>query len=281
MRSGEHQENGRPRPEDASGRRRPDAATARDTACMQVDDPAVTLVGGAADRGELRLVHQPIVGLADGAPVAVEALVRWRHPRLGLLGPESFLPRLARDGELHLLDDWVLRTAVAEFAAWPGRAAGATLHVNVSGDRLGGGDGLGAVLAELADAAGLARGQLCVEVADPVVRDSLDTVAPALAAVVSAGAAVVVDDVGAAGTSVRHLAAAGASGLKIDRSYVAGLLDSPRDRAVVRSLVDLGAAAGVTVTAVGVETAEQAAVLLDMGCTRGQGWLFGRPGPLA
>ncbi len=247
---------------------------------MQVDDAAATIVGGAAQRGELALVYQPIVGLDDGAPVAVEALVRWRHPRLGVLGPESFLPRLARDGELHLLDDWVLRTAVGEFAAWSAATPGTGLHVNVSADRLLAGDGLGEALGAVADAGGLARGRLRVEVAEPVVLDSLDAVAPVLSSVRAAGCAVVVDDVGAAGTSPRHLAAVGAAGLKIDRSYVAGMLDSPRDRAVVRALVELGERAGVPVTAVGVETAEQAAALRDLGCAQGQGWLFGRPAPL-
>ncbi len=272
--------NGGQRCGNASGRRRRAGATERDNPAMQLDDAAVTLVGGAAQRGELALVYQPIVALADEAPVALEALVRWRHPRLGLLGPESFLPRLARDGELHLLDDWVLHTAVTEFAAWSGAAAGTGLDVNVSGDRLLGPDGLGEAIGRAADTAGLGRERMRVEVAEPVVLDSLDAVVPVLAGVRAAGAAVVVDDVGAAGTSPRHLAAVGAAALKIDRSYVAGMLDSPRDRAVVSSLIELGARAGVTVTAVGVETAEQAAALRDMGCAQAQGWLFGRPGPL-
>ena len=247
---------------------------------MQVDDAPATLVGGAAQKGELALVYQSIVALADGAPVAVEALVRWRHPRLGVLGPESFLPRLARDGELHVLDDWALHTAVTEFAAWPGAAPGTGLDVNVSGDRLLAAEGLGESLGRVADAAGLARDRVRVEVAEAVVLDSLDAVVPVLAGVRAAGSAVLVDDAGAAGASPRHLAAVGAAGLKIDRSYVAGLLDSPRDRAVVRALIALGERTGIPVTAVGVETAEQAAALRDMGCAQGQGWLFGRPAPL-
>lgn len=247
---------------------------------MRVEDPAATLVGGAAERGELGLVYQPIVALADGATVAVEALVRWRHPRLGLLGPESFLPRLARDGELHLLDDWVLRAAVTAFAAWPGAGTALDLEVNVSGDRLKAGAGLGELLAEVTAAAGLDPGRVRLEVAEAVLLDAPDAVAPALADVAAAGAALVVDDAGAGGASRRRLRALGAAGLKIDRSYVTGMLDSPRDRAVVRTLVELGADAGVPVTAVGVETADEAAALLEMGCAQGQGWLFGRPGPL-
>ena len=250
---------------------------------MQVDEPAGSLVGRAAERGELSLAYQPIVGLPDGRPVAVEALVRWRHPRLGLLGPESFLPRLSRDAELHLLDDWVLRTATAEFGAWvrtAGAPAGVGLAVNVSRARLSS-PGLPDLLADAVAAAGLDRSLLDLEVGEALLLDDLHAAADVLGPLVAAGFGVTVDDVGAAGTSARHLQAARARGVKVDRSYVAGLADSGRDRTIVRGLVERANDAGLTVTAVGVETVAQREALLAMGCPRGQGWLFGRPSSLA
>ncbi|WP_158548663.1 EAL domain-containing protein [Blastococcus sp. TF02A-26] len=250
---------------------------------MQVEEPVGSGVGGAAQRGELSLAYQPIVGPAGGEPVAVEALVRWRHPRLGLLGPESFLPRLARDGELHLLDDWVLRTATAQFASWRGTAgapAGIGLSVNVSRARLMS-PGLPELLAGAVAAAGLDRSLLDLEVGEALLLDDLHAAADVLGPLTAAGFGITVDDVSAAGTSARHLQAVGARGIKVDRSYVAGLADSARDRAVVRNLVERVTAAGLTVTAVGVETVAQQTALAEMGCPRAQGWLFGRPSPLS
>jgi EAL domain-containing protein (putative c-di-GMP-specific phosphodiesterase class I) len=250
---------------------------------MQVDEPAGSLVGRAAERGELTLAYQHVVGLPDGVPVAVEALVRWRHPRLGLQGPESFLPRLAQDDELHLLDDWVLRTATAEFAAWlrtAGAPAGIGLAVNVSRARLLN-PGLPDLLVDAVVAAGLDRSRLDLEVGEGLLLDDLHAAADVLGPLVDAGIGITVDDVGAGGTSVRHLQAVRARGVKVDRSYVAGLADSARDRTIVRTLVQRATEAGLTVTAVGVETVAQQTALLDMGCPRGQGWLFGRPSSLA
>jgi EAL domain-containing protein (putative c-di-GMP-specific phosphodiesterase class I) len=249
---------------------------------MQVDEPAVSAVGGAAGRGELSLAYQPIVGLADGGLVGVEALVRWRHPRLGLLGPESFLPRLARDDELPLLDDWVLRTATAEFGAWlaaPGAPAGVRLAVNVSRARLRG-PGLPDLLDDVVTAAGLDRSLVDLEVGEALLLDDLHAAADVLGPLVDAGFEVTVDDVGPGGTSARHLQTVCARGVKVDRSYVAGLADSGRDRAVVRALVERANGAGLVVTAVGVETVAQRTALREMGCPRGQGWLFGRPSSL-
>ncbi|WNV74224.1 EAL domain-containing protein [Geodermatophilus sp. DSM 44513] len=249
-------------------------------------DPLVgTSIRDAAARGELRLVYQPIVDLADGRLASLEALVRWRHPRLGLLTPDAFLYSAARAGQLVELDDWVLRTATREFAAWRRQhgeqAAGrVALNVNVSTDRLLA-PGLRRVLVEAAGVAELDPGLVRVEVPEHLLVEQLAAAVEPLAEVRAAGFAVSFDDVGAGGTSLRHLREVAADGLKIDRSYVQGVLGDDRDRALVQLLVDFAVGTGMAVTAEGVETLAQRDALLAMGCRYGQGWLFARPAPLA
>ncbi|MCV2488287.1 EAL domain-containing protein [Geodermatophilus sp. YIM 151500] len=244
---------------------------------------AESTVGRASARGELQLRYQPLVGLADAAPVAVEALVRWWHPRGGLLTPETFLADLARAGELPLLDDWVLRTAIADFAAHRRAlshdAAAIALHVNVSAERVLA-PGLPELLVDAASKAGLPPSLVRIEVPEALVVDDLHGAARPIGQLRDAGVAVVVDDAGS-GISLRRLRAVAADGVKIDRCYVAGFLGSGRDRAVVQRLVDLAGEAGLAVTVVGVETEEQRAALLGMGCPTAQGWLFAAADPLA
>jgi diguanylate cyclase (GGDEF)-like protein len=253
------------------------------TTSADADPMLGTTVAGAIARGEFRLLFQPIVQLADGRLGSVEALVRWQHPRLGFLAPDAFLPAAARAGQLTELDDWVLHTAAREFADWR-RATGAdascvALNVNVSTDRLLA-PGLLDVLEASVAAAGLEPGIVRVEVPEHLLVDQLAAAVGPLAELRAAGFKVTFDDVGAGGTSLRHLRDVRADGLKIDRSYVQGITGDDRDRAVVRLLVDFADSAGLAVTAEGVETEEQREALLAMGCRYAQGWLFARPAPL-
>jgi diguanylate cyclase (GGDEF)-like protein len=249
-------------------------------------DPLVgTSISEAARRGELTLVYQPIVGLADGQVCGVEALVRWRHPRLGLLSPDAFLYSAARAGQLVELDDWVLRTAIGEFAAWrdthpsgsPARAV--SLNVNVSTDRLLT-PGLCGVMLAAARSAGLLPEMVRVEVPEQLLVAQLHAAARPLTELRQAGFLVAFDDVGAGGTSLRHLREVSADGLKIDRSFVHGMLADDRDRALVQLLIDFATSTGLGVCAEGVETEAQREALAAMGCRFAQGWLFARPGPI-
>ncbi|MGY1813322.1 putative bifunctional diguanylate cyclase/phosphodiesterase [Blastococcus sp. SYSU D00820] len=245
-------------------------------------DPLLgTSIPAAAARGELVLRYQPIVDLRTGRPVSLEALVRWQHPRLGLLTPDAFLPAAARAGQLLDLDDWVLRTATAEFAAWCRDRPGSSpaLNVNVSTDRLLT-PGLCAVLTAAAASAGLPPHRVRVEVPEHLLVDQIEAATGPLTELRAAGFGVTFDDVGAGGTSLRHLREVRADGLKIDRSYVQAMADDDRDRALVQLLVDFADSTGLAVTAEGVETEAQREQLIGMGCRYGQGWLFGRPEPL-
>ena len=253
------------------------------TTSADADPMLGTTVAGAIQRGEFRLLFQPIVQLTDGRLGSVEALVRWQHPRLGFLAPDAFLAAAARAGQLTELDDWVLRTSARQFADWRrdlGAAADrVALNVNVSTDRLLM-PGLLDVLEDAVAAAGLDRALVRVEVPEHLLVDQLAAAVGPLAELRAAGFKVTFDDVGAGGTSLRHLRDVRADGLKIDRSYVQGITDDDRDRALVRLLVDFADSAGLAVTAEGVETEAQRQALLAMGCRYAQGWLFARPAPL-
>ncbi|MGY2065578.1 putative bifunctional diguanylate cyclase/phosphodiesterase [Blastococcus sp. SYSU DS0619] len=265
-----------------------DAVTGPVVVTTSVDaDPLLgTSIEEAVARGELELLYQPIVALEDGRLASLEALVRWRHPRLGLLTPDAFLPAVQRAGQLIALDDWVLRTAMREFAAWAhaeeaeGRDRPVALNVNVSTDRL-----LAAGLSDVLDAAAAEAGMepslVRIEVPEQLLVDQLEAATEALARVSRHGFKVTLDDVGAGGTSLRHLREVRADGLKIDRSYVQRLLTDDRDRALVRMLVDFAVGTGIAVTAEGVESLEQRDALLELGCHYAQGWLFSRPAPLS
>ncbi|WP_157519534.1 bifunctional diguanylate cyclase/phosphodiesterase [Modestobacter sp. Leaf380] len=246
-------------------------------AAADVDPLQNSTIGAAAAAGELVLDYQPIVEMTTGRVVSLEALVRWRHPRLGLLAPGAFLPAVDRRGQLPDLDDWVLRTACREFATWS--TDGPFLNVNVSPATLLAPGFLDQVLAA-AGAGGLPPERLRIEVPEHLLVDQLDAVADTLSALRRAGVALTLDDVGAGDTSLRHLRDVDTDGIKIDRSYVAGAVDDVKDRALVQLLVAFADRTGLAVTAEGVETVEQRDLLTSMGCRYGQGWLFGRPGPL-
>jgi EAL domain-containing protein (putative c-di-GMP-specific phosphodiesterase class I) len=251
------------------------------TSPLLADAIAGTSVGRAVEKDELQLRYQPVLDLADGAVVAVEALVRWWRPDVGLLMPETFLGNLAHRGELSLLDEWVLRTAVGQFGAWRRRAGGddaVALHVNVSAGRVLA-PGLPEVLAGAAAAACLPSDLLHVGVPAGMLADDLHAVAQPLWRLRAAGFGVVADG-GGETTSAGQLGEVAVSGLKIERCYVAGMLTSARDRSVVERLVDIGHGLGLTVTAVGVEHEQQRAALLRLGCPAAQGWLFAAAAPL-
>ena len=242
---------------------------------------ADTSVGRAVAEHELQLRYQPVVDLVDGSVVAVEALVRWWRPDVGLLMPETFLTTLEHRGELPLLDDWVVGTAAREFGVWRRRThgvAGVGLHVNVSAGRVLT-RGLPDLLTSSVATAGLPPDLVHVGVSGRLLSDDLHAAAEPLWRLRAAGFGVIVDGGGDA-TSAGQLGEVAVSGVKIDRCYVAGMLGSARDRAVVERLVGAGDELGLTVTAVGVESTEQHAVLARMGCRTAQGWLFAAAAPL-
>jgi len=234
---------------------------------------------GALARGELVMHYQPIVSLGSEAVVGLEGLLRWRHPELGLLGPDRFLA-LCSDRGLELeLAWWVLGEVCREGRRWqegfPGGAPPA-VSVNVPGALLVE-PGMAPGVKALLEKTGLAPGRLRLEVNERAVMEHGDLALAPLAELRGCGVELHVDDFGTGYSSLSHLQRFAYDSLKIDRSLVAGLGRSEGAHSAVRTLVALGAALGINVIAEGVERAEQAEALCAMGCPQAQGYWFSRP----
>lgn len=232
----------------------------------------------AIDRGTLRLAYQPEVDLRTRRIVGMEALVRWRHPRLGELPPEAFLDIVEEMNLAGALGRWVLRTACAQLSAWQrdGLADAVILRVNVSPRQLVDPafvDTVTSVLAEF----GIGDGVLCVEFTETVVMHDLDAVRTLVARLQAIGVTVAIDDFGTGYSGFTRLKALPVDTVKIDRSFVREVDKNLHDRAIVAAVTAMADAFRIDVVAEGVETDDAAATLLELGCTHAQGFLFSRP----
>ncbi|MFA7442779.1 MAG: EAL domain-containing protein, partial [Lysobacteraceae bacterium] len=226
--------------------------------------------------GQFAVHYQPLVALADGRITGCEALVRWHHPERGLLMPDAFLPVAEEMGLIERIDDWVLRTACAQVAAWrAAHPAHAALELNVNlDDRQMGSATLIEEVRRALEQAGLAPGCLSLEVTETVFRADRAQAERMLAALKQLGVRLVVDDFGTGYSSLDSFASAPFDALKIDRSFVRDMETNHRHRAIVRTIVAFASDLGLGLTAEGVETREQARLLCELGCPAGQGYLF-------
>ena len=228
----------------------------------------------ALSEGHLRVCYQPLVDCGTSMVVGVEALVRWDHPARGTLLPSEFLPLAEETGIITALGTWVLRTACADAARWPGLS----VAVNVSPVQFRQRDFTATVTAALADAA-LPPDRLELEVTEGLlVQDNGDAVAR-LAEIKALGVRITMDDFGTGYSSLAYLQRFPFDKIKIDRSFVRQLGGRPDTRAIVRAMVQLGRSLAVPICAEGVETAGQLLLLRDEGCQEAQGYLFARPVP--
>lgn len=227
--------------------------------------------------GELRLVYQPKVDMAQGRVIGVEALVRWDHPEHGWLQPRHFVPAIEDDALIEELGDWVLQEAIRQSIAWTQTWRGRCLpvSVNISPRHLERADFLSRLDAHLERAS--APVALTLELLEsPALRD-LDAAAQIVAACRARGVPVLLDDFGTGASGLAYLRGLPVSGIKLDHSYVGGMLEDERDQAIVRSLVLLARTFGCEVIAEGVTTPAHAVALLALGCTQAQGFGIARP----
>lgn len=233
----------------------------------------------AFEAGEFEVYLQPIVALASGSVSCFEALLRWQRPG-GLSTPESFIA-VAEESELIvMLDQWVLRRCAELLVTPEGQAQALRIYANVSARTLQDFD-LPGLLRALCAQYGFAAERLGIEITESALLEDLETIHQTLDRLVSDGHRVVLDDFGTGYSSLTHLRRFPISAIKIDRSFTAQLEQDGRERIIVRSLIDLVHALGLTVTAEGIETEAQRVALLALGCHHGQGYLLGRPQPAA
>lgn len=229
----------------------------------------------AVQREEFVVHYQPIVDLATGTVIGCEALVRWQHPRRGLLPPGDFLALAEESGLVGDIDLWVLRTACNQLAAWrrlPGRAS---LFLNLNMDeRLVMASNAPAQVEAALTAAALPAWALHIEVTERVFRSDMSQIGDRLAGLKATGASLVVDDFGTGYSSLDSFAESPFDALKIDRGFIRDMQANPRHRAIVRTIISFARDLGLSLTAEGIETEAQREALLGMGCSRGQGFLF-------
>jgi diguanylate cyclase (GGDEF)-like protein len=236
----------------------------------------------ALDHDGLRLHYQPLVDLRSGALAGAEALVRLHDPDRGLIPPAEFIPVAEETGLVVRLGAWVVAEAAAQAAAWrsvqPLDAPPMTVSINLSGRQLatpGFAVEVGAAIAR----SGADASHLCFEVTENTLLDASGAGVRTLERLKELGVRLAIDDFGTGHSSLTWLRRLPADFLKIDRTFVAGLGTDPGDTAIVRAVLDLGQALGLTTIAEGVEKPEQLEALRDLGCHWVQGYHLARPGP--
>jgi diguanylate cyclase (GGDEF)-like protein len=232
----------------------------------------------ARDNGELRLHLQPKVSLRTGAVAGAEALLRWEHPQRGLVPPGRFIPYAEDTPIIKDLTLWVFEAVARDQAQLRERGI-ASVSINLSARDL-----MDLDLPEKLDALlrqhGASAGGLCLETTESAVMADIERARSTLQRLREQGFKLSIDDFGEGQTSMRYLKDLPVHELKIDMVFVKGMLTDRRTESIVRALVEVGHEYGLSVVAEGVENAQAAQRLAELGCDEGQGWHFGRPMPL-
>ncbi|MCW2599705.1 MAG: hypothetical protein JWM02_1534 [Frankiales bacterium] len=231
--------------------------------------------------GQLEVFYQPIVDVHTATAIGAEALVRWHHPSRGLVGPVDFIPVAESTGLIVPLGKWVLTEACRQAQSW--RRSGLTddsfyISINLSARQLQDPALLDDVAAALRDS-GLPADAVVLEVTESAVIQDLDVAVARLQALKALGLRLAVDDFGTGYSSLSYLRNLPVDVVKIDKSFVDRITLDPEGAAMVRSVLDLSSALGLTSIAEGVEQDDQLALLDELGCDTVQGYLFARPMP--
>ena len=231
----------------------------------------------ALEQDQFQLVYQPQIALDSGQVVGVEALIRWRHPELGLISPGEFVPLAEENGLIEPLGLWVLRTACLQHRAWrAARLPVLRLAVNMSArqfQRLGLETRIREVLAET----DMDARSLELELTESVLMQEGDSTAHLLAQLSELGISLALDDFGTGYSSLSRLKRFPIKRIKIDRSFICDISTSEGDAALARAVIAMAHGLGVEVVAEGIESLEQLAMLRRYGCDEGQGYFLGRP----
>jgi diguanylate cyclase (GGDEF)-like protein len=225
--------------------------------------------------GGFEIHYQPVVDIRDNTITACEALLRWRHPKKGMISPADFIPIAEDTGMIAELGEWVLRTACAEAATWPHQVS---LAVNVSPVQFKS-QTLALKVVQALAASGLSAGRLELEITEAVLIRDDEAALAMLHQLRAIGVRIALDDFGTGYSSLSYLQRFPFDKIKIDRSFIKDLSGSGGSSSIVQAVVTIAAARNIVTTAEGVETQQQLDLLRTLGCTQMQGWLFSAAKP--
>ncbi len=232
----------------------------------------------AVQNDELLAYYQPQVDGRTDAVVAVEALMRWNRPEMGLVSPAQFIHVAEESGSIHEMGRWILRAASTASVTRGWAARGVRVAVNISTQQFKRPDVVETLVGAVRES-GLSPEAVSLEITESVLVDHARAV-PTLVALKNAGFSIILDDFGTGYSSLTYLKSLPLDALKIDRSFIRTLTTDPRDTAIVTAIIGVARSLGMDVVAEGVERVAQKQKLLELGCTVMQGYLFGRPMPV-
>jgi diguanylate cyclase (GGDEF)-like protein len=230
----------------------------------------------ALNSGQFFLAYQPIFNLRSGETTGVEALLRWRHPDRGVVQPDDFIPVLEDSGMIVDVGRWVFQQACHQGAVWHAGGHRLDVSVNVSARQLESDQFIEDVLYAL-KTSGFDPRSLIVEITETAIMRNVSTVVPRLAVLKDTGVRIAIDDFGTGYSSLAYLQQFPVDTLKIDRSFISTMSDSPESGALIRTLVQLGKTLGLETLAEGIEESAQYSQLERDQCDSGQGYLYARP----
>lgn len=249
-----------------------------DSSIDHYDPSRLALVGElrtGIDAGQLLLHYQPKIDLRTGRTVGIEALVRWQHPRRGLLYPDTFVPLAERTGLINQLTQWVLEEALRQALSFAEAGLPLELSVNLSARNLHDPSFAGSLLALVKQTA-FPRERLTLEITETAIMADPERARAVLGELRAVGIQLSMDDFGIGQSSLTYLKDLPITKMKIDKSFVMGF-DQPRNVAIVRSAIDLARNLALNVTAEGIEDASTYEALRELGCDLGQGYFISKP----
>ncbi|MHB8694614.1 MAG: putative bifunctional diguanylate cyclase/phosphodiesterase [Solirubrobacteraceae bacterium] len=232
----------------------------------------------AIDEQQFEIHYQPIVTLPDASINRCEALARWRRPGCALAGPATFIPLAEETGLIVGIGDLVLRMACRQASAWRRVSANVCVSVNVSTRQLAQPNFADSV-SRILSVSDLPPAALCLELTETAITKDIAKFGPSLDALRRVGVQIAMDDFGSGYSSLRYLRLLPLDIIKIDRSFVRGIMDDAQDRAVVAGIINLGLATAREVIAEGVDSESLHAELVRLRCGLAQGFLYAQPGP--
>ncbi len=230
---------------------------------------------------EFCLFYQPIVSLDDRSIIGVEALIRWRDPKLGLISPDTFIPVAEETGLIEPIGEWVLQQALTDLSQWHANGFMISMAINVSGRQLINSKraSFSSLLDTMLQKYNIAPRYLHIEITESILMDDTEQCQQKLEAIRALGIDIYIDDFGTGYSSLSYLKRFPISVIKIDKSFVDNMLECQSDANLIKAIVMMGQSLELKLVAEGIETEEQWLFLQNLGCNFGQGYLISRPQP--